>query len=77
MCIRDSSRWIWIALIRIDNLLDPNECSVIRDLAKKASKLSSKDVDNATPASKYTINMILVLVRNYYGQRDLLDAKYL
>ncbi|ABN66682.1 predicted protein [Scheffersomyces stipitis CBS 6054] len=71
------SRWIWIALIRIDNLLDPNECSVIRDLAKKASKLSSKDVDNATPASKYTINMILVLVRNYYGQRDLLDAKYL
>ncbi|KAK6458266.1 uncharacterized protein RJT20DRAFT_133703 [Scheffersomyces xylosifermentans] len=77
------SKWIWSVLLRIDNLLDPNESSVVRDLGKKALKLAIKiqetdpQNDSSTLAAKYTINMVLVLVGNYYGQKDLLKQTYL
>lgn len=71
------SQWIWKLFLRIDKVLDPNECSVIRDLGKKALTIKSKQLKDENKAtvdsiSKYTTDMILVIVGNYYGQSDLL-----
>lgn len=69
------SKWIYTVFLRIDNLLDPNECSVIRDLGKKAVKLAPRlTADNSTDVSHYTVDMIIAIVGNYYGQRDLLGS---
>jgi survival of motor neuron protein-interacting protein 1 len=70
------SKWIWTIFLRMDNLLDPNECSVLRDLGKKAVKLSTRlTSDNSSEVSQYAIDMIIVIVGNYYGQRDLLGSR--
>lgn len=68
---------VWKLFLRIDKVLDPNECSVIRDLGKKALTIKSKQLKDENKAtvdsiSKYTTDMILVIVGNYYGQSDLL-----
>ncbi len=73
------SQWIWKLFLRIDKVLDPNECSVIRDLGKKALTIKSKQLKDENKAtvdsiSKYTTDMILVIVGNYYGQSDLLKG---
>ena len=73
------SQWIWKLFLRIDNVLDANECSVIRDLGKKARIIKSKQLKDENKStvdsiSKYTTDMILILVGNYYGQWDLLQG---
>lgn len=65
------SQWIWCAILRIDNVLDANEASVMRDLGKKAVKLLAR-LNNASDIAKYTIDMVTVVVSEYYGQRDLM-----
>lgn len=89
------SKWIFIVFLRLDNLLDYTETSIVRDLGKKARKLADKihnneqeerdteddtnkdyveNLANRTPSSiaMYTIDMVLVIVGEYYGQKDLL-----
>lgn len=71
------SQWIWKLFLRIDNTLDANECSTIRDLGKKASKIKLRQIelDNEADAiSKYTVDLVLVIVGRYYGQLDLLQV---
>lgn len=86
------SKWIFSVFLRLDNPLEYTESSIIRDLGKKARKLSDKvrsrnnDNDNdsddnigdandnfsAPPVAVYTIELILVVIGEYYGQKDLL-----
>ncbi|CUM47370.1 unnamed protein product [Debaryomyces tyrocola] len=67
------SKWIFLLFLRLDNLLDHIDCSIVRDLAKKAVKIkvntSPQDINDV---SKYTIDMVIVIVGEYYRQRDLL-----
>lgn len=70
------SQWIWFALLRVDNVLDHNEASVLRDLGKKAVKLSSRTESlNTSQISRFTIDAVIVIVGEYYGQRDLLRER--
>lgn len=71
------SQWVWKIFLRIDNTLDANECSTIRDLGKKAYKTKLKQVESdkdVDAISKYTVDMVLVIVGKYYGQLDLLQV---
>ncbi|CAK7891743.1 hypothetical protein CAAN1_01S06876 [[Candida] anglica] len=65
------SRWIYMLFLRLDNLLDHNECAIVRSLAQKAIKLRTKP--NLSPISRYTIDMIITIVGKYYHQKDLLE----
>ncbi|CUM64294.1 uncharacterized protein PRCAT00001892001 [Priceomyces carsonii] len=68
------SRWIWLLFIRLDAPLDVNETSIIRDLGKKALKLCNhKRFHEFSELSRITIKTTLVIVSEYFGQRDLLD----
>ncbi|KAK6460735.1 hypothetical protein DFJ63DRAFT_337488 [Scheffersomyces coipomensis] len=67
------SKWIWMTFLRIDNELEASECSIIRDLAKKALKLASKvPMEELDDNTSYTLDMIITLVGHYYGQKDLI-----
>lgn len=67
------SRWIFLLFLRLDNLLDHIDCSIVRDLAKKAIKIKVNTIpQDINDVSKYTIDMVIVIVGDYYRQRDLL-----
>mmetsp|Transcript_1034 Transcript_1034/g.1140 ORF Transcript_1034/g.1140 Transcript_1034/m.1140 type:complete len:299 (+) Transcript_1034:174-1070(+) len=67
------SKWIFLLFLRLDNLLDHIDCSIVRDLAKKAIKIKVNTVpQDINDVSKYTIDMVIVIVGEYYRQRDLL-----
>mgnify|MGYP002378942995 CR=1 FL=1 len=67
------SRWIWLCFVRIDNLLDASEVSLLRDLAKKAVKLIDKVHVFENAIASYTIAMVILVVGLYYGQKDMLE----
>ncbi|CAH2350402.1 hypothetical protein CLIB1423_01S09274 [[Candida] railenensis] len=64
------SKWIYMLFLRLDNLLDHSEFAIVRGLAKKAIKLREKP--DLSSVSSYTIEMVIVIVGEYYRQRDLL-----
>lgn len=67
------SKWIFLLFLRLDNLLDHIDCSIVRVLAKKAIKIKVNTVpQDINDVSKYTIDMVIVIVGEYYRQRDLL-----
>ncbi|CAI5760552.1 unnamed protein product [Candida verbasci] len=70
------SKWIWSLLVRIDSVIDANECSLIRDLGKKAIKIRNKCRDSLNnplnPITMYTTSFIIIIVGKYFGQHDLL-----
>ncbi|KAG7665619.1 BRR1 [[Candida] subhashii] len=72
------SRWIWKLFIRIDTPLQADECSIMRDLCKKAIKIKTKQNlvanDEISTNSSFTVDMIIVVVSKYYGQLDLFPA---
>ncbi|CAK9440176.1 uncharacterized protein LODBEIA_P42760 [Lodderomyces beijingensis] len=72
------SRWIWNLFLKIDYILEANECFILRDLAKKAKALKTqlleggKDKEPASSVALFTLDMITLLVGTYYRQADLL-----
>lgn len=67
------SKWIFLLFLRLDSLLDHIDCSIVRDLAKKAIKIKiNTNPQDINDVSKYTIDMVIVIVGEYYRQRDLL-----
>lgn len=64
-------QWIWATFVRLDNGLDHCEIAIVRDLGRKASKLRLKAVaaQNSYPT---VYDVILAVVGDYYGQKDLL-----
>lgn len=67
------SKWIFLLFLRLDNLLDHIDSSIVRDLAKKALKIKNNTQPQCiNDISKYTIDMIILIVGEYYRQRDLL-----
>ncbi|KAI3402921.2 hypothetical protein KGF56_004382 [Candida oxycetoniae] len=75
------SQWIWQIFIRIDNILEANECSIMRDLAKRAIHLKrvlgetegeGNVAGQTSSIAKFTFDMIIIIVGKYYRQSDLL-----
>ncbi|KAI5963019.1 uncharacterized protein KGF55_002811 [Candida pseudojiufengensis] len=73
----NTSLWIWKIFLKLDNLLEANECSILRDLANTAisRKQQMKEAGkSANSTSKFTYYMVIIIVGKYYGQTDLLDS---
>lgn len=71
-------QWIWKLFLKLDNLLEASECSILRELAKTAMKLKSKLDESSTvenSIARFTFDMIVVIVGTYYGQSDLLRGR--
>lgn len=66
------SQWIFTVLLRLDKLLDSTETAIIRDFGKKARKLADKREKADRSVGQFTIDMVLVIVGEYYGQKDIL-----
>lgn len=71
------SRWTWLVLARVQDPLDPSEYALIHDLGKKAQKLYSKkypeDFVGGTNVSRFTIDLVRVIVGRCFGQTDILE----
>lgn len=66
------SLWIYTLFLRIDNVLDYNDCAVIRGLGKKALRLLTvSDSSKNTPIAQYTFQFILLIMYHYYHQKDI------
>lgn len=65
------SRWIYTIFLRLDGVLDSNDSSMMRALAKKAIKVYYKQSTTKSDVTDFTCEMIVTIVREYYGQRDL------
>lgn len=66
------SQWIFIVFLRLDNVLDSTETSIVRDFGKKARKLADKRTTVGSTVGDYTIDMVLIIVSEFYGQKDIL-----
>ena len=64
------SQWIYVLLLRIDNLLDSDDCHIIRSLGKKAVKLLETPKEYNDTAL-YTFRFIVLVVNKYYRQSDI------
>lgn len=64
--------WIFATFARLDNGLDHREAAIVRDLGRKAHKLRLKAVAANVPCHP-TYDMVLAVVGEYYGQKDLLE----
>ncbi|RHZ47239.1 hypothetical protein Glove_586g25 [Diversispora epigaea] len=77
------SQWIFALLIRIDQLLTSNQMVTLREMCRKCITIRKnlvirKDlmkelftVDNEDDTTLASLNMIITIIRNYFGQRDL------
>lgn len=64
------SRWVFSLFLRVDNTLNDEETSILRDFAKKAIKI--RDLGTSlNQVTQFTVDMIVAIVARYYGQRDL------
>lgn len=72
------SQWAWLVLVRVEKPLDPAECAIVHDLGRKAQKLYSKlhsgSTNAGTPVSRYTVELVRVIVGRCFGQSDILEV---
>lgn len=66
-------KWIWFFFLRINNTIDINECFCIRRLAIKIKNTFLQDDQETKPSFVFVKDVILTIVSEYYGQKDLLD----
>ncbi|RKP21211.1 hypothetical protein ROZALSC1DRAFT_20714 [Rozella allomycis CSF55] len=63
------SLWLYCLLVRMDNLLEAEFTSMLRDLSKECLQLvNSCDVEETLLAS---LKVIIVIIASYFGQKDL------
>lgn len=65
------SQWIYVMFLRIDNVLEYSDSGIIRQLGKKALRLLDNPETQFTDTSRYTCEFIVLIVVEYYNQRDL------
>lgn len=73
------SQWIYKIFLKIDSTLEAKECSILRDLAKRARSIleelklgeEQSNVENIS-VTMFTCEMIISTVGIYYRQMDLL-----
>lgn len=70
-------KWIFITFVRLDRDLEHKEMAIVRDLAKKATKVRAKldGLADVSPVTQHIVDMILSIVAMHFGQRDLLMKK--
>ncbi|RIB01326.1 survival motor neuron interacting protein 1-domain-containing protein [Gigaspora rosea] len=66
------SQWLFALFVKVDKLVTPNQMAILRSVCRKCidirQNLDMFDVEDPILAS---LNMIITIVRRYFGQRDL------
>uniref|UniRef100_A0A1D1YEQ8 Gem-associated protein 2 n=1 Tax=Anthurium amnicola TaxID=1678845 RepID=A0A1D1YEQ8_9ARAE len=65
------SQWLFALFLRVDKLLTPNQMSALRQLCKKCIQIRQK-TDEDDLITLASLDMIIIIVRKYFGQKDLL-----
>ncbi|RGB42109.1 survival motor neuron interacting protein 1-domain-containing protein [Rhizophagus diaphanus] len=65
------SQWLFALLLRVDKLLTPNQMATLRQLCKKCIQIRQK-TDEEDLITLASLDMIIIIVRKYFGQKDLL-----
>ncbi|CAB4389478.1 unnamed protein product [Rhizophagus irregularis] len=65
------SQWLFALLLRVDKLLTPNQMATLRQLCKKCIQIRQK-TDKEDLITLASLDMIIIIVRKYFGQKDLL-----
>ncbi|RIA92639.1 survival motor neuron interacting protein 1-domain-containing protein [Glomus cerebriforme] len=65
------SQWLFALFLRIDKLLTPNQMAILRQLCKKCIQIRQK-TDEEDLISLASLDIIIIIVRKYFGQKDLL-----
>ncbi|CAG8538777.1 13416_t:CDS:2, partial [Dentiscutata heterogama] len=65
-------QWLFALFVKVDKLVTPNQMAILRSVCRKCidirQNLDMLDVEDPILA---TLNMIITIVRRYFGQRDL------
>lgn len=64
-------KWIYSILVRIPTVLDADDISVLRDLARKCISTRRQTLHDLSPTVKYILDSTILIVAKYYGQHDL------
>ncbi|CAG8764826.1 28694_t:CDS:2 [Racocetra persica] len=66
------SQWLFALFLKVDKLVTRDQMAILRSVCRKCidirQNLSMLDVEDPTLAS---LNMVITIVRRYFGQRDL------
>lgn len=65
--------WVYALLARLELPLTPERCFLLRELARKCSKIRSNISDATNKDIFIPINLIICLIANYFKQNDLID----
>ncbi|KAK9365907.1 survival motor neuron interacting protein 1-domain-containing protein [Lipomyces kononenkoae] len=68
------SRWLFALLVRTADIIPGNEISILRQLSQKCLEVK-KEPKELTNVSRATIDMVVSIVSDFFGQKDL--AMYL
>uniref|UniRef100_A0A060T050 ARAD1C09988p n=1 Tax=Blastobotrys adeninivorans TaxID=409370 RepID=A0A060T050_BLAAD len=68
-------KWIYALLIKLPHVVTGEEVSILRQLAKKCLCIRNNPHDELDPVTQYTLDMILCVVGDIYGQSDLIIIK--
>ncbi|KAK3815281.1 MAG: survival motor neuron interacting protein 1-domain-containing protein [Benniella sp.] len=63
-------RWLYALLLKLDPLVESDEISLLRNLAKKCSRIRSH-LNSESGSKLATVNMVITIVARLFGQNDL------
>ncbi|XP_067930079.1 gem-associated protein 2-like isoform X2 [Watersipora subatra] len=67
-------QWFYALLAALEKPLLPESCSLIRSLARNCTNLRAS-LDSTDNSMLQQLNLIICLVGDYFGQRDLCDTR--
>lgn len=76
------AEWIFATFVRLDSGLDHQELAIVRALGVKAQKLREKFLEgvaagaHVSDVAQQCVDMILAVISQYFGQRDLVSIDY-
>jgi len=69
----EQGRWFYALLVCLEKPLEPDVCSLLRDLARACSNLRAA-LDSPLDVTLSSLNLIICLVSRYFSQTDLADT---
>ncbi|KAF9322282.1 gem (nuclear organelle) associated protein 2 [Podila horticola] len=63
-------RWMYALLMKLDPLVESDQVAVLRNLAKKCSRIRSH-LNRDSGNKLATVNMVITIVNQQFGQGDL------
>ncbi|KAG0370622.1 gem (nuclear organelle) associated protein 2 [Gamsiella multidivaricata] len=63
-------RWMYALFLKLDPLVESDQTSILRSLAKKCARIRSH-LNSDSGSKLATINMVITIVARLFGQSDL------